>query len=169
MANKIYVNQEAAVTFGTNTDTVTCTIKNLAAGAGRVSAQLDRGAGARAEEFEWRAKFTFATTPVVGEAIDLYLSPSDGSIQDGDLGTSDADVDGVLGKGAVADVVKNLYYLGSVVVQKADATQSMKAGGRCRIASRYVSLVVHNNTADALGTVDADQQVRLIPSPAEMQ
>jgi hypothetical protein len=164
MANIVYINPEDALKFADSAQSPTknLTMANLAAGAGRVSAQHDLGDSARAEWYEWRATFQFATAPVINETVDIYLSTSDGTDEDGQEGTSDA----VLGS---TNSLRNMYYIGSVTVTSADTNHDMTCAGVCRIVARYFSVVVHNNTADNLRNDTGVNTIMITPIPQEIQ
>lgn len=162
MVNKVYINPETAVTWSDTGGTNVLDAGGLAADAVRVGARHDFGASARAEEFEWRVNVDgFDTPPVVGERVDFYLATSDGTYEDGDVGTADA-------LGATTDL-PNLTYLGGAVVQTTTAADELHASGHIRITARYVSFVVHNNTADALLSTADSHQFILTPVPSEVQ
>lgn len=161
MANKIYTLSETAVVWSVG-GTPDLDLGGLAADAVRVGQQKDFGAASRAFEYDWHFFMDgFDTAPVVGEDVRIYLAFSDGTNVDGDVGTADAG-------GATVDL-PNLLRIGSVVVQTVTAGDNLIASGHVQIFARYVSVVIHNNTADALlGTADA-HTFKLIPSPLEVQ
>jgi len=163
-ASKEYVAIESALTFADSaqTPTETLTLTALAAAAGRISARHDLGAASHARLYEWRATFQMATAGVVGETIDLYVSTSDGTNPDGEEGT----VDAALGS---TNSLKNMDYIGSVTVDTTSINVDITASGECVINSRYFSVVVHNNTADALKTDTAVHSVKITPIPPEGQ
>lgn len=162
MANKIYTQSETAKTWTDAGGDYTFDLGSLAADAVRVGAQGDLGAAPRADRYEWRLVIDgFDTAPVVGESVDLYLSFGDGTYVDGDVGTGDA--------AGATDDLPNLLFIGSAIVQTTTAADNLIISGTVEIVSRYVSPVVHNNTADALlGTSDAHKFI-LTPVPAEVQ
>lgn len=164
MANKVYVNQETSLLFadGAQAEDVTITLSALAADAGRVSARHDLGAASHALRYEWRATFQMATAGVVGETIDLYVSTSGGTNPDGEEGTTDA----ALGS---TDSLKNMHYIGSVVIDTTSIDTDITASGFVDIYSRYFSLVVHNNSVDALKTDTGVHGVKFVPVPDEVQ
>jgi len=162
MPNKIYINPETAITFKASGGTVAFTPTSLAASAGRVSAQHDRGTSARAASFEWRVKTKFNTQPVVNEIIELYLATSDGTIVDGNVGTADAAL-------ASGDKWNNLHYIGSIVVDKADVAEVFHASGEFRLIAQKFSVVWWNNTADALSSTAGDHEFIATPIPPEIQ
>lgn len=164
MANKVYVAKETALTFADSAQTPTAnlTLSALGAGSGRVSARHDLGASSVSRLYEWRATFQMGTAGVVGETIDIYLSTSDGTNPDGEEGTADAAL-------SSTNKLKNMQYIGSVSVDTTSTNTDITSSGFCEINSRYFSVVVHNNTADALKTDTAVHGVKLTPVPDEVQ
>jgi hypothetical protein len=164
MANKIYTAPESTIVFADSAQTPdeTLTLANLAAGSARISARHDRGAGARATLFEWRASCQFAATGTVGETIDLFVSSSDGTHPDGEEGTADAAL-------SSTEKLRNLIYAGSIVVDVTTANADITASGVVRVPARYLSIVVHNNTSQALRNDTSVHRVSLTPIPDELQ
>lgn len=162
MTSKAYQLAETEITFKASGGTVAFTPTSLAASAGRQSAQHDFGASARAYMFNWTAYVKFATTPVVGEKIDVYVKTSDGTHIDNDDGTADAAV-------SAADKLKNLKHIGSITVDEASATPEFSASGRVQLSRRYVQVVFWNSTADALSATAADHGFILEPTVVQGQ
>jgi len=162
MPNKVYIARETSITFTDSSGDVALTLNNLAAGAGRISAQEDRGAGSFALDCEVRAVIEFDTAPVVGETVDIYISTSDGTDPDGQEGVADA----ALGS---TNSLKNMLYVGSLIVTSTDADHQMTASFVCRIPTRYFSIVVHNNTADNLQATANTSWIIVTPIPSEIQ
>ena len=164
MANKVYIQEETAKTWSdaTTGGDYVMDLGSLAPDNVKVGAQCDLGAAPRADQYAYKFVIDgFDTAPVVGETVDLYLAFSDGTYVDGDVGTADA-------AGFTADL-PNLMYLGSASVQTTTAADNLIISGLVNIPFRYVSPVVHNNTADALlGTSDAHKFI-LTPVPPEVQ
>ena len=122
MPNKIYVAPETTLTFrNTGSTGANITLTSLGAGAGRQSAQVDLGSASRARLYGWRFWMKFATAPAVGETIRLYLKTSDGTHLDNDDGTTDAAV-------SAEDKLRNLKYIGSLIVDEASATPEFSLG-----------------------------------------
>ena len=162
MANKVYINEETTKTWTDTGGDYAMDLGALAADAVRVGTQGDLGAAPRADQYSWKLVIDgFDTAPVVGETVDLYLAFSDGTYVDGDVGTSDA-------AGATVDL-PNLLFLGSAVVQTTTAGDNLIISGMVQIAQRYVSPVIHNNTADALLSTADSHQFILTPVPPEVQ
>lgn len=137
-------------------------IDGLGSGAGRQSAQFDFGTARHTNIFDWRAFAQFATAPVLGERIDIYLKTSDGTREDNDDGTGDLAV-------SAEDKLNNLHLIGSIIVDEAVADTEMVASGTVEIRSRYVQVVVWNASADAL-TTDVDENgVYLTPATVEIE
>jgi len=171
MANLIYRNRETTLWFvpaaAAQAEDEAFEVHNLASGAGRQSDYLDLGEGAVAGLYEWRAFVQFATTPVVGETVNIYLKTMGSS----SAATTHPDNDDGTAEGAVSaeDKLKNLHYLGSIVVDEATADVEMVASGEVFITARAVSVVFWNDTADAL-TNDVDENgFMLSPVPMEIQ
>jgi len=153
--------RETPIVFQESAGDTVITLLNMLTNVARVSARHDLGAGSTADRYQWQATFQFNTAPVVGETVDLYIALSDGTLEDGDVGTVDAAV--------LTPVLRNLSYIGSVVVQAATLGVDFRASGICTIPSRYFSLVVHNNTADSLKNTANVNTITFTPIPPEVQ
>lgn len=162
MANLIYRAVEATTTFRDSSGDAVLTLQNLAFGAGRVSARFDRGAGSKPRVYQWRGVFQFATAPIVGELIELYLFESDGTYMNGTLGTSDAALS--------SDKRRNGLYIGSVVVDTTSTNTDIINSGLCLIHDRYYSVGVWNGSAgDNLRNSANTSRVIMTPYPDEVQ
>lgn len=162
MANKVYVARETPIVWGDTAGDLVMTLNNLATTVARIGAQKDFGAGSTSEWYEWRLTVQFDTAPVVGETVDVYLSTSDGTEEDGQEGVADANV-GDNGS------LKNMQYVGSLTVTTATVDHDMTTSGICRIATRYVCPVIHNNTVDNLQATNDTGEFTLTPIPPEVQ
>lgn len=162
MANKIYTAPETAITFLASGGTVTFTPTSLANGAGRVSAQHDRGASSRATRFEWRAYCKAAAALTAGVALEIYLATSDGSKVDGNVGTADA---------AVSDANKryNLLPIGAIVADSTTNGEVQHASGIIEVSARFLSVVWWNAFGQALTGTAGDHGFSLMPMPYEVQ
>jgi hypothetical protein len=162
MANKIYRAVETTTTFRDSSGDAVITLQNLGAGVGRVSARFDRGAGSLSRVFEWRAVIQFETAAVVGELVEIYLFPSDGTYMDGTLGTSDAALS--------SDKRKNGQLIGVVVADTVSTATDIIASGMCLINSRYYSVGVWNGSAaDNLENTANASRIIFTPMPDEVQ
>lgn len=162
MATKTYLVRETPIVWSDSGADLVMTLNDLDNGVARIGAQKNFGAGSTADEFEWRLTVQFETEPVVGETVDVYLSTSNGTEEDGQEGVADADV-GDNGS------LKNMHYIGSLVVTTATVDHDMTASGICRITTRYVCPVIHNNTADHLQATANTGEFTLTPLAYESQ
>jgi hypothetical protein len=163
MPNKIYLAPETTLTWTDTGGDYAMDLGGLAADGVRVGAQGDLGAGDHSHRYFWQVVIDgFDTAPVVGEEVHIYLAfANDATDIDGDVGASDA-------AGATADL-PNLLHIGTVVVQTTTAADELITSGIVEVGCRYVSPVVHNDTADALlSTADA-HTFKLTPIPPEIQ
>lgn len=161
MANLIYVNEEAAITWLASGGSETFTPTSLGAAAGRQGAHHDFGVAARPRRFSWRAFIKPGGTRVVGEVVHIYLKTSDGSHPDNDDGATDLAV-------SALDKLRNLRYLGSIQIDE-NAAVEMVASGDIEISARYAAPVFWNATANALSSTAADFGFILTPVPDEVQ
>ena len=171
MANEILRNRGTTLWFvpaaAAQAEDYAFELHNLASAAGRQSAQCDLGEGAVSALYEWRAFVQFATTPVLNERVDFYLKTAGSSAS----ATAHPDNDDGMGEGAVSSInkLKNLHYLGSIVVDEAVADIEMVASGEVVILARAFNVVVWNASADGL-TNDVDENgFMLSPVPMEIQ
>ncbi len=162
MASKAYIARETPTVWSDTTGDLALGLNNLGAGAGRVGARLDQGTGSTAGDFSWRFTCQFNVAPTVGETVDLYLSTSDGTEEDGQIGTADAAL-------TAENKLKNLHYIGSLVVDVNTVDFDFTASGVTFIPTRYVSPVIFNNTAVALQNSDDTGEFTLTPIPFEGQ
>jgi hypothetical protein len=162
MPNKIYRAIETPVVFRDSGGDVVLTLQNLAAGAGRVSAQRDRGAGSKPQYHEVTAVFQMETAGVIGEVIELWLFESDGTYQDGTVGTIDAAL--------AADKRRNGMPIGAVIVDTTSTATDIVARFKdVPITSRYYSVGVWNATADNLEDTANASRIIVTPMPPEIQ
>jgi hypothetical protein len=163
MPSKVYRAVETPIVFRDSGGDRVLTLQNLGFGAGRVSAQYDRGSGSQAEPHEVIGVFQFETAPALGEAVELYLFQSDGTYMDGTLGTSDAAL--------TADKRRNGILIGAVIVDTTStATDIIARFQNVPITSRYYSIGVWNASAgDNLENTANASRVIVTPMPPEAQ
>jgi len=165
MPSKQYFAPETGRTFNNAGDT-TFTPKNIADGAGRISAQWDRGSGSKPGLYRWYAKTKAAAALTAGRQLEIYLAQSYGSASGevtGNQGTTDAAF-------SSADKRRNLG--APIGVVNADSTSNGEiqvATGVCFIYSRYVSVVWWNAFGQSLTNTDADHNFILEAIPPEQQ
>jgi hypothetical protein len=161
MVAAIYQQIGTAVSFASAGD-VAFSAASVGFGAGRKSAQWDRGASPQPAMYSWRAKLKLQATPVVGETIDFYMATSDGTIIDGTTTAADAAF-------TDEDALPNMVYLGSVVVDMV-TTDSIQASGTFWMPSRYGVLVMWNSTAaETLSATAGDHDFIVTPIYDEVQ
>lgn len=163
MANKIYVIPETVLEFnGEAGADVAISMEGVTNGAGRVSAQHDRGSTAHAGMYAWVCFTAWQATPTKNETLDLYLAEA-GNATDiaGDVGTSDADLGSL-------DQLSNLRHFGEVNVETAGTTKMVSAGV-IEIRHQFISLVVVNNGGATLNATDSVSNFLLYPTPDEIQ
>ena len=167
MANLVYQNAGTSLTWADSGEDYVLTFKGLATTVGRQGATHDFGVGAVAHRFAWQCMVHFdtATPPVVGETVDVYLKTSpDGTYWDNDDGEGDIALSNV-------NKLKNLHYLGSIIVDEAAADVPMQASGIVEIAAKEIAPVIYNATADTLDddAAPTDSRFILTPYPLEIQ
>jgi hypothetical protein len=168
MPNLIYTNPEAAIVFTEVSGDVVFTPKNLGNLAGRVSAQLDRGAGAKAMRYRWEAKFSVQSSITPGAAgvqVELWIATAHSAA---------ASVDSGLGQADAALTARNQLLMAmpvGVVVPHGTAAGvgPFNGSGYVDLYARYISVAYWNATGVSLTNVNGDNVVRLIPIPDEIQ
>lgn len=170
MANKLYIAEEAVRlwTDAGNSPDEALDLGGLAAGAVAMGSFHDLGAAPRAQDYMWELRIDgFATAPVVGEPVLLYLAFSNATtIFDGEPTTDPTTT--VEGTMTVAQL-RNALFIGAATVYSTTAADELKVSGKVRITHRYVSPVVHNDTADALASASEFHSFKLWPIPPEIQ
>lgn len=162
MVAKFYQNDETQIVWNDTSTPRTFTLNNLAAGAGRQGDLHDLGASARAHRFAWRAWAPFATTPVFGEGVRVYIKTSDGTIPDNDDGVTDAAV-------SDEDKLANLLQIGTIIVDEEATGVTMVANGLIILPHQWIAPVFWNATADNLVATDDLSGFALTPIPFESQ
>ena len=160
--SKAYLLPETAIEWKNTGGDELLTLTSVAAGAGRQGALHDFGTAARSPEFAWRAYVKFATTPVVGERVKIYWKTSDGTNPDNDDGTGDIAL-------SAEDKLKNLLYLGAIVVDQASTAPVFVASGDVYLPHRHGAPVFFNDTADGLSSTATDGGFSLTPVPIQGQ
>lgn len=173
MPNKVYVARETRITFEPSGGDEPFTLTSLASGAGRVSDQLERGAGSIAQEYQGVLRTAFGTVPVVNEVLRIYLVEGWNFRNDG---TPEVDQGGALGAADAAvsdedDLIAAGHLIGYLVVPPSPAadTEYVSRPFRFLTAARYLQFAVWNATADALSATAADHELAVWPSPPEIQ
>lgn len=163
MASKIYQAPGPAITWAGSGGDAAITLASLSANAGRQGALFDFGTAARPYRYAWRAWVGMQSAPVVGAVVELYWKSSDGVHADNSDGPGDAPVGG-------EDKLRNLSFLGVIVMDEAAAGLPFVASGVIEHHHRYGAPVFWNrNAAAALSAGAADHGFSLLPVPDEVQ
>ena len=161
--SKIYLARDTAVTFGSNTDTVLWTPKNVANGAGRISNEWDRGAGALPAWYAWQFKTKFQAALALGVECQLWLAFSrNGTLWDGNFTDGDA-------AWSTGDKRNNLTRLGTVIADSTSSGEVQVASGVIFIPFRYVMAALWNAAGQSLTNTDADHQLAFEPLAWDIQ
>ncbi len=161
MANKVYTAIESPITFKDSGGSAVITLQNLGTAAGRISARYDRGAGSIATWYMCRFTWQLETAGTLGEVVEVYLSTSDGTNPDGEIGTADA----ALG----TDKRRNIKLVGFGFTDQTAAATNMTVSWPVWIPTRYFSVGVWNATTDFLENTANASVVSLTPIPDEIQ
>lgn len=172
-ANKILGARGTRVTFEASGGTVVLTLTSLAAGAGRISATHDKGAGSQEKHYIGGGLLQFATTPVAGEIIRYYLIEQ---IEARNGGSPAFKVPGDLGSGdaAVADEDRFLaagVLIGRLIVPPSPAadTEYVSIPFDFVTRARKFQIGVWDATADALTATATEHEVYLIDVDDEIE
>lgn len=165
MPNLIYHLPETAIKFVSSGGDVVLTLTSVANGAGRISAQYDRGTGAKPGLYVIQAVLKAAAALAVGAQAEVYLVQTSVSADvPGNLGTTDAAV-------SSADKRRNLG--APVVVINADSVTNgenqISNANIIEIYGRYVSVVVWNALGQALHSTGTNSYVTITPVPPQVQ
>lgn len=163
MPNKIYRATETPTTFKDSGGSAVITLNGLALGSGRVSAQVDRGAGSLAQLHEVIAVVQWTSAPTLGDATEVYLYQSDGTYVDGNVGAVDAAIS--------SDKRKNGMLIGVVICDVATGSVNMVARFQnVPISSRYYSIGIWNGSGTKALLASANVSTVIVtPMPPEIQ
>lgn len=167
--NKVYQHDEATLAYlpASQAEDTIFELDSLASGAGIQSAHRDLSTSARAATYAWRCFVQFATAPVLDETVDFYIKSSG----DDAAATTHPDNDDGTTAGSVSSVnkLKNLTFLGSVIVDETAANVEMVASGAVYLPHRGFNLVAWNTSADGLTTDETENGCLITPIPIEIQ
>lgn len=163
--NLIYYKPETTVTFKASGGDAVITLTSLANGAGRVSAQLDRGAGSKPGLYTIQFITKAAAALAVGAQLFIYfLQTSTSANVPGNLGTADAAV-------SSSDKQRNLG--APVCIVNADSTSNgevqLTNSNIIEVYGRYNSVMVWNALGQALSGTAGDHVITMTPYPADIQ
>lgn len=171
--NKILGARGTRITFEASDGTVVLTLTSLVAGAGRISATYDKGAGSQEKHYGGGLLAQVATIPVAKEIIRVYLieqweARNDGSPAfkvPGDLPSTDsaiADEDRFLAAGIL---------IGRLIIPPSPAadTEYVSTPFDFETRARKFQIGVWNDTADALTATATEHEVYLIDVDDEIE
>lgn len=153
MADELYIDLSAGVTWTDTGGDEVLDLGNLAAGAVRVGAYRDWGADPRPGLYMLAIDIDgFATAPVVGETVDVYISEGETTTT---FSGPESPSDTTDGAGST-NRLPNLLGPFPVAVHSTNTADNLRKTYIFASFARYHAPVVHNNTADnLLGTSDA--------------
>ena len=156
MANENYIDQGTTLKINGEVDAdYAWSMEGVTDNNGRVSARIDLGATPRPYLYRWRCKCAWQANPAQGTGLELYQSESDGTYEDGDVGTADAAL-------SDTDITRNLHMFGIVKADEADTSDQIK-GGVIEVYERYLSIVGFNKTGATLNATDSNFYFSLTP------
>ena len=146
-------------------------LTSLGVNAGRESAKFDFGA-TRSAHYAIMASLEFATAPVTGELVNLYLAPSnDATAANGNVQSIDGvDAAAPSGHSTLKELTDACLFIGSFVCS-ADATTTVQTAfcGVFAPPSRHGILIVVNNTSDLIHTDVVECNIVFDPITDEIQ
>lgn len=174
MPAAIYVNKGASksiLSTGGDATMNFASITGVSPGAGRAGTRLDLGAYPRALTWRWYASIQLQATPIVGQSVDLFLVPWDDETTPGrpwgDF-TGLASYDAAGFAFATENDLRNLLFMGSVIVDQAAAT-TFSGGGLVSIPTRYVTPVWWNRSGATSNATASNHSCYLTPIYDESQ
>lgn len=151
MVAALYVKEGTGLKFnGEAGADVAFSMEGVANGAGRVSAQKDWGADPRPYTYQLSVELTMQATPTQYASVDFFISEAlvdDATQRSGDEGATDAALGDV-------DSVKNMKYVGSLVMENA-AAEKFVASFEFVSYAQYWSLVMLNNSGATTSATDS--------------
>jgi hypothetical protein len=169
MANEVYIEDGAAITWGDSGQTYTMTLQNLATVAGRAGARADLGAWPRALAWRWYLEIEWALAPTADQAVELYFGGWDSdAVPSSPVAQMPATDTGYAAASAGLSKRKNLMLAGVVVAETA-AVGPFSAGGLIALPYRYVSPFIFNGGGQALRNTANACVLRLTPIYSQIQ
>lgn len=166
MAGENYIQEGTALLInGEASADVAWSMEGVTSGAGRVSAQLDLGAGPRPKRYSWICEWQTAGTPTQGKGIELYAAAAvegDATRITGNVGQSDAAL-------ANVDVRRNLLPIDLVVAETATANKKFIASGVFEFEQRYLTMVGYNDSGATINSTDSNFKFYLTPIYDQVQ
>jgi hypothetical protein len=163
MPRKIYRAIQTALTFRDSGGSYVLTLQNLGTNSGRLSAQVDRGAGSKPTRYKWKGVIQWALNPVVGDRVEILFGESDGILApDANSGIVDVAID--------EGDATNLRRIGLVRAQAVVGGVNNISSGVVTILDRYFQVGVFNrSTTIGLQNTANTSLVIFTPMPDEIQ
>lgn len=140
---------------------VVLTTKNISTGNGRISAVHDLGSGDRPYVYTLRCSFQVGSAGTVGNALEVYVSTSDGIDEDGEVGTSDAAL--------TSAKLNNLTRALTVIIDTTSTNTPITATKTVALWDRYVSVGYFSNLGVTTRNTDGASFCMLTPYTFEGQ
>ena len=163
--NKIMAVPGTPVIFG-DTGGILWNLTGMTANTGQYSTRFDKNtivtpSGAMPYKWTARCRFQAAVGMTIGDAVEWYLSTSDGTFADGTLGTTAASL--------VTDKRKNLRLMMTTIVDQTAASVTMESSIDLDIYPRYFSLGAWNATTQSFLASTTAHGCSMTPQNLEIQ
>lgn len=169
MPNKVYQAPETTITWADTGGDELLDLGGLAADGVAMGSYFDMGAGSKAQEVEWEIHISgFDAQPVIGETINLFVSQS--NVASAFDGAPSADPTDTVQGSMTTDQKANLGApAGIVQATSTSCGDNLQARFKGIITGRYVSPVIHNDTADILQSASDTHTIKMTRIPPEIQ
>jgi hypothetical protein len=168
MPSKSYQAVETARTWSDLSADELADLSSLASDGVVMGSYWDLGTSPRADVYEVEFEVGgFATTPVVGEVVELWIAQSNATTGFDGQPTTDP-TDTVEGTMTIAQA-ENCTFVCAARVYSTTAADVLQKRATVRLTGRYISPVVINRTADALISTTLLHQITITPIPQEGQ
>ena len=173
MPNLVHGSRGTRITFEASGGDVALTLTSLGAGAGRISGTYDKGTGSQETRYIGGLRTQFATLPVAGEMMRIYLIEQ---VEARDGGTPAFKVPGDLGSSDAAvtdedDLIAAGIQIGTFIVPPSPAadTEYVSRTFEFETRAQKFQLAVWNATADALTATAGEHELYIIDVDDEIQ
>lgn len=169
--NKVWMIPGSPLKFADSAQsgvTATLTMTALAAGAGQCSVRFDKdtiksASGAMPHLWRWGGTIQLNGTNVPNDVIEVSIAMSDGTIEQGNLGSTGSSV----AMSAAKRV--NMTAAGVLIVDQVTTSVSMMGAGTIEIPTRYFRLCVYNATGIPFVTSTSVHTFYMTPYSVEIQ
>lgn len=159
--NKIHYTPGTSRTFKNTGGDTTFTLKNISSGAGRLSAQWDRGAGSLAARFKVEVCLKYGSAIAISAVARFYLHSAETASANVDGGASDAAI-------TAETQFNNFDFIGSVA-GSTNAVGPFYKSFIVEVYGRYLSLGFWNIGGQATDNADGTSFVVMTPVPDDIQ